>query len=174
MQLRFTTKYDGIEPLLGLEHTGRTRIRFSVNAAPAARFEGGTAAVPARLQAMRRAALAGYPVGLSVAPIIPIPGWREAYDRLLSDARSALDGVPRLHLSVELITDRFTPASKRVLNDWYKGSSLDMDEATRRRKLTKFGSLKYVYPADLMRDMRAFFEGAVAAHHPNARILYWT
>jgi spore photoproduct lyase len=173
-QLRFTTKYDGVEPLLALDHNRRTRIRFSVNAAPAARFEGGTAAVPARLQALRRAALAGYPVGLTVAPIIAFPGWQEAYERLLGEAASVLDGVPGVDLSVELITHRFTPGSKAVLNDWYKGSRLDMDEAARARKTTKFGSLKYVYPPELMREMRGALERSVAARLPEARILYWT
>src|SRR5829696_7418693 len=68
VQLRFTTKFDAVEPLLGLNHGGRTRVRFSVNAEPAARrFEGGTASLAARLQAMRRAALAGYPIGLTIA-----------------------------------------------------------------------------------------------------------
>jgi spore photoproduct lyase len=44
VQLRFTTKFDAVEPLLDLPHGGRTRIRYSVNAEPAARrFEGGTA-----------------------------------------------------------------------------------------------------------------------------------
>jgi spore photoproduct lyase len=174
VQLRFTTKYDGVEPLLGLKHNRRTRIRFSVNAAPAAQFEGGTAAVPARLQAMRRAALAGFPVGLTIAPIMAVPGWREAYNQLLREAGSALEGVPGLDLSVELITHRFTPGSKRVLNEWYKGSSLDMNEATRTKKPTKFGSLKYVYPAELMRELRTFFESSVQVHLPGARILYWT
>src|SRR5438270_244891 len=40
VQLRFTTKYDAIGPLLGLPHGRRTRIRFSVNARGAERFEG--------------------------------------------------------------------------------------------------------------------------------------
>ncbi len=37
-QLRFTTKFAAVGPLLALPHRGRTRIRFSVNAAPAARY----------------------------------------------------------------------------------------------------------------------------------------
>ena len=48
-QLRFTTKFAGIEPLLGLDHGGRTRMRASINPAAFARFEGGTA--PRRGQA---------------------------------------------------------------------------------------------------------------------------
>ena len=42
--LRFTTKYDDVAELLGLDHARRTRVRFSVNAAEVStRFEGGTA-----------------------------------------------------------------------------------------------------------------------------------
>ncbi|RYH14628.1 MAG: radical SAM protein, partial [Alphaproteobacteria bacterium] len=40
VQLRFTTKYDGVAPLLNLPHGRRTRIRFSVNATGVERFEG--------------------------------------------------------------------------------------------------------------------------------------
>jgi spore photoproduct lyase len=174
VQLRFTTKYDAVEPLLGLDHQRRTRIRFSVNAQPAARFEGGTAPVPARLQAMRRAALAGYRVGLTVAPIIPIANWREAYDVLLAEAAAALAGIPDPDLTIELITHRFTPGSKNVLNLWYPGSDLDMNEDQRARKVTKFNSLKYVYPPEVMRELRRHLERSVADHLPAARILYWT
>jgi spore photoproduct lyase len=175
VQLRFTTKFDAVGPLLGLDHGRRTRVRFSVNAAPvAARFEGGTARLPARLAAMRRVALAGYPVGLTVAPIMPVEGWRERYDELLADAAAALDGVPGLDLTAELITHRFTPGSKDVLLGWYPGTSLEMDEASRSRKTTKFGSLKYVYTPGTMRELRAHLERGIAERLPGARVLYWT
>src|SRR5919106_657419 len=49
VQLRFTTKYDNVDSLLALAHSNHTRIRFSINSAPVARFEGGTAIMPARL-----------------------------------------------------------------------------------------------------------------------------
>jgi spore photoproduct lyase len=174
VQLRFTTKYDGVQPLLGLPHRRHTRIRFSVNAQPAARFEGGTAPVAARLYAMRQAALAGYPVGLTIAPIMPVEGWREAYGALLQDAARAVAQVPELDLTAELITHRFTPGSKSVLNEWYPGSDLEMNETRRARKTTKFNSVKYVYTPDVMREMRAFFEEAISQYLPAARVLYWT
>ena len=57
--LRFTTKYDAVGPLLGLDHGGRTRVRFSVNAEEVTRrFEGGTASLAGRLRAMGRMARA--------------------------------------------------------------------------------------------------------------------
>ena len=174
-QLRFTTKFADVGPLLDLPHNHRTRVRLSVNAAPVAgRFEGGTAGVPARLAAMRHLALAGYPVGLTVAPVMPFEGWREAYDALLAQAAAALDGVAAPDLTLEFITHRFTPTSKQVLLGWYPGTALEMDEATRVRKLTKFGGTKHVYPPATMRELRAGLEGIAAERLPRARILYWT
>ena len=60
VQLRFTTKFADVSPLLGLEHRGRTRVRMSVNAASLIRFEGGTSPLPERLRALGQLARAGY------------------------------------------------------------------------------------------------------------------
>lgn len=172
--LRFTTKFDAVGPLLDLPHGRRVRVRVSLNARAAERWEGGAPRMPQRLAALRRVALAGYRVGLTVAPIIPFEGWREGYAALLDGAAEALRGVPDPDLTVELITHRFTPGSKAVLTGWYPGSDLDMDEAARARKNTKFGSTKFVYPREAMGEMRRWFEGAVAERLPGARVLYWT
>ncbi len=174
VQLRFTTKFDAVEPLLGLDHGGRTRVRFSLNARAAERLEGGAPRMPARLAALRRIALAGYPVGLTVAPILPVPDWQHEYETLLEQVAAALDGVPGVDLTAELITHRFTPKSKQVLQDWYPGSALEMDEAVRTRKLTKFGSVKWVLPRERMVDMRGVVERALGRWLPQARVLYWT
>jgi spore photoproduct lyase len=173
-QLRFTTKYDAIEPLLDLPHNRRTRIRFSVNSRAAERFEGGAPRMPLRLAAMRKAALAGYRIGLTVAPIMPLPDWEAEYDRLLADCAAALDGAADPDLTVELITHRFTEGSKRVLEGWYPGGRLDMDEASRTRKTTKFGSVKWVFPRDTMKELRRALEAMVAQRLPGACVLYWT
>ena len=174
VQLRFTTKFAAVDPLLGLAHRGKTRMRASINPSRFARFEGGTSPVAARLVGLRRAAEAGYKVGLTIAPIIAAQGWEEAYGSLLADAATALGDLPGLDLTVELITHRFTPGSKAVLDSWYPGSALEMDPAARAEKRTKFGSTKYVYPPATMKDLRGFFERQVAATLPSARILYWT
>jgi spore photoproduct lyase len=174
VELRATTKFAAVEPLLGLAHGGRTRLRFSVNAAGAERYEGGTAPVAARLQAMRRVADAGYKVGLVVAPILPLADWRGGYGRLLAEAAGALAGAASLDLTAELITHRFTARSKGVLQGWYPGSGLEMDEALRARKTTRFGTEKWVLPRSLMVEMRGWFERTLADLLPSARLLYWT
>ena len=174
VQLRFTTKFAAVEPLLALAHGGRTRVRFSVNAREAERFEGGAPRMTERLSALRAMAMAGYRVGLTVAPILRIPGWAAAYDRLFADIAAALDGVAAVDLTAELITHRFTPKSKGVLEGWYPGSALEMDEDQRSRKTTKFGSVKYVYKRDDMLAMRATIETSIARWLPATTVLYWT
>jgi DNA repair photolyase len=58
-------------------------------------------------------------VGLTIAPIMPIPQWRDGYRRLLQDVAIALSDVPDVDLTVECITHRFTAGSKDVLLGWY-------------------------------------------------------
>ncbi len=173
-RLRWVSKFDAVESLLGLAHGGRTRCRASVNALPVSRqLEGGTSPVPARLAGLRRLALEeGYPVGLVIAPIMPIEDWETHYGALLDNAATALAGAE--DVTVELITHRFTPGSKEVLQGWYPGTKLDLDEEKRARKFNKYGGVKYVYPRDMMGMLRAFFERELAAKLPQARILYWT
>lgn len=172
-QLCWVSKFDSVEPLLGLDHRGRTRARFSVNAEPIARrFEGGTASVAARLGAARSMAQAGYPIGLVVAPIMPVAGWQVEYGRLLDEARAVLPAA--CDLTLELITHRFTPGSKETLRTWYPASALEMDEAARSTKRGKFGAPKYVYGSETMGELRRWFMAALAARFPKARVSYWT
>jgi spore photoproduct lyase len=173
--LRFTTKFDDVAPLVGLPHGGRTRVRLSVNsAAVARRFEGGTASVPARLEALRAVAGDGYPVGVTIAPVMPLPGWQDDYAALLRDIAAAVALVPAVDLTVELITHRFTEASRAVLLSWYPQTKLDLDDAGRATKRSKFGGTKYVYPAPVMRELRGWFARELDAVLPQARVLYWT
>ena len=175
VQLRWTTKFDNVGSLLGLGHEGRTRVRFSLNAASVSRdFEGGTASVAQRIRALRAMAQAGYPVGLTIAPIMPVKNWEEEYSDLFRAVAASLTDIPGVDLTTELITHRFTPTSKDVLVGWYPKSTLEMQEEMRSEKRTKFGTFKYVYPKDTMSSMRRFFEETLSTILPIARVLYWT
>ena len=182
--LRFVSKYDQVDSLLDLPHNGHTRARFSLNADTIARrLEGGTASVEARLQGLRKLALpkelggGGYPIGVVIAPIMPIPDWREHYTALLDRLAEVID-FPRnadpVDMNVEFISHRFTPGSKDVLLQWYPNTSLEMDEATRAEKRNKFGGTKYVYRPEEMKEMKSFFYTEWQKRFPDAPILYWT
>jgi spore photoproduct lyase len=130
--LRFVTKFDNIEPLLQLDHQGRTRYRCSLNAEPISRrMEGGTASISKRIEALRKMALpksrggGGCPVGIVLAPIMPIPDWQIHYVQLLEEVEKNIDF--NCDLTFELITHRFTPGSKDVLMQWYPNTSVDIE-----------------------------------------------
>ena len=130
--------------------------------------------MPARLAALRKMAVAGYPVGLTIAPVTPVPDWQTSYGRLLRDVAASLAGIDQPDLTVEVITHRFTPGSKDVLLGWYPRTRLEMDEPSRRAKRPKFGSVKYVHPRETMSALRGWFVSELARQLPGARLLYWT
>ena len=171
--LRWVTKFDHVDQLLDLPHNGHTRCRVSVNADPVSHFmEGGTATVEARLQGLRKLALNGYPVGVVVAPIMAIADWQQHYENLFAKIRQALDF--ECDLTFELITHRFTPKSKEVLQTWYPNSTLDLEEGDRAQKRNKFGGVKYVYDRDTMTELKEFIQTQIITNFPQGKILYWT
>jgi spore photoproduct lyase len=115
--LRFVTKFTAVDPLLAIAHNNATRSRISINAPEVSRkLEGGVPNVEARIKALQKLALpkeqggGAYPVGVVLAPIMPIENWREHYTALLNDLESALSTAP--DFTFELITHRFTEGSR--------------------------------------------------------------
>ena len=87
---------------------------------------------------------------------MPVEDWEAHYAQLLDEAQAAVGFAQ--DMTFELITHRFTPGSKDVLQSWYPKTTLDMTEETRAEKRNKFGGVKYVYPPDMMKSLRRFFE----------------
>ena len=171
--LRWVSKFDNVDDLLNLSHNGQTRCRFSVNVAEiSSRLEGGTSSVAARIGAARKLANAGYPIGFVVAPIMPVENWQDEYSDLLTTIAREIPSDA--DVTFELITHRFTPGSKDVLLSWYPKTKLDLEESGRSEKRNKFGGVKYVYPRDVMKELKSWFESEIARQMPNGKILYWT
>jgi len=95
------TKSDAVGRLLNLEHRGHTTLSWSLNPPEiSAQFERNVPPVEARIQAMRAAAEARYPVRGVVMPLIPITGWEQTYERFL---RALLARVPIARLTLGAI-----------------------------------------------------------------------
>ena len=88
------------------------------------------------------------------------------------------DGISLLDVKNELLLSYLQNLVFLILlklrNAKSDAGSTELDESVRAKKTTKFGSLKYVYPAETMRELRAWFEREIPDRMPAARVLYWT
>lgn len=101
-----------------------------------------------------------------------IAQWQKHYTELFNKIKQILD--LDCDLTFELITHRFTPKSKQVLQTWYPNSQLNLDEDRRSQKRNKFGGVKYVYERDTMSALQEFIQTEIETHFSQAEILYWT
>ncbi|KGP91937.1 radical SAM protein [Pontibacillus chungwhensis BH030062] len=177
-RLRFVTKYHHVDHLLDAEHNGHTRFRFSINADYVIKnFEPGTSPLDKRLEAARKVADAGYPLGFIVAPIYLYDDtWKEGYHKMFAHLHEQLKGssVDEEDLTFELIQHRFTKPAKRVILQRYPKSKLEMDEEERKYKWGRYGIGKYVYPTETQEDIKKTMEAYINEYFPNSKISYFT
>ena len=109
---------------------------------------------------------AGYCVGLTIAPIIAASGLEAAYAGLIADVARALNGADCGRSDGRTDHPPQTRAGRR--------RCLISAPLIALRKRTKFGSVKHVFDAAMMRRLRRFFEAEIAHVLRQARIFYWT
>ncbi|MGB9929402.1 MAG: spore photoproduct lyase [Methanosarcina sp.] len=175
-RLRVVTKFSNVEPLLNLNHNGRTRFRVSINSRYVIKnFEHNTASFEERIEAASKLAAAGYPIGFIVAPIMIYEGWKEEYSELFEKLQSKINMHELVEpVTFELIQHRFTPVAKKFILERFPNTSLDMDESKRTLKWGKFGRYKYVYPKEDAAEMKKYFTSLIEEKLPQARIEYFT
>lgn len=174
-RLRFVSKFHHVEPILGLEHNGHTRVRFSINADYVIRqFEPGTSTFHERIEAAGKIARAGYPLGFIIAPILWHEGWEKGYSELLEKLKKSLPSEALSDLTFELIQHRFTKTAKNVILQRYPKTKLEMDEEKRKYKWGRWGQGKYVYPDDQATALREHITEQIFKQFPQATIDYFT
>lgn len=170
-KFRFVTKFTNVDSLLKLKHSGNTRFRFSINAQSViTAYESGAPELNQRLEAASKVAEAGYPLGFIIAPVILDKGWQEEYSQMFARL-GRLFGAYQ-HLTLEIITHRFTPKAKQIIRDVFPETSLPMDEEQRKFKYGQFGYGKYVYRPQEMDQVKNFIIDRIHENIPEAKIEY--
>ncbi|MEN2767429.1 spore photoproduct lyase [Ornithinibacillus xuwenensis] len=174
-RLRFVTKFAHVDHLLDAKHNGRTRFRFSINDDYIIKFfEPGTSRLQERIEAAVKIAEAGYPLGFIVAPIYLHDGWKDGYHEMFEKLEDALPAIARKDLTFEMIQHRFTKPAKRVIQENYPMTKLELDESKRKWKWGKYGIGKYVYTNDEQEDIKDTLGSYINKYFPNAKIEYFT
>lgn len=174
-KLRFVTKFEHVDHLLDAEHNGKTRFRFSINDDYIIKyFEPGTSRLDGRIKAAVKVAEAGYPLGFIVAPIYLHEGWKEGYQEMFEKLNDALPAFAKKDLTFEMIQHRFTKPAKRVIEQNYPMTKLELDESKRKWKWGRYGIGKYVYTDNEQEDIKDTLGGYIQQYFPEAKLEYFT
>jgi len=174
-RLRFVTKYEHVDHLLDAKHNGKSRFRFSVNSRYVIKhFEPGTSPFEKRLEAAKKVAKAGYPLGFIIAPIYMHERWEEGYLELFERLSEQLHGIDIPNLTFELIQHRFTKPAKAVIQKRYPKTKLDLDESKRKYKWGRYGIGKYVYRDEEAHRLEETIKNYIKSFFPEAEVQYFT
>lgn len=172
-RMRVVTKFDAVDPLLDLKHQKHTKFRFSLNTPYIIeQFEHNTASLAERIAAAQKMATAGYPIGFIIAPLFIYKDYKADYEQLIFELAQTLKGAEEL--SFELISHRFTKSAKKIIQERFPNTKLDMSEEARRLKFGKYGLVKYIYPEKDYLQLKELMINLIKDRFPQAAIEYFT
>nr|MBK5234227.1 spore photoproduct lyase [Clostridium sp.] len=173
-RLRLVTKFDDVDYFLKLKHNKHTKFRFTLNSRYVINnFEHNTSSFHERIDAVKKIACAGYPIGFIIAPIMIYDNWKEEYKELFETLKIALEDYNE-EVSFELIQHRFTKAAKELIVQRFRNTKLDLDEEKRQLKWGPYGKFKYVYKKPDSEGIKNYISELINSNFDNAVIEYFT
>ncbi|MCP4602632.1 MAG: hypothetical protein GY847_19310 [Proteobacteria bacterium] len=139
--LEHKTKGDVVEPILNLNHHGRTIISWSLNPQNVIDIEErGTANLERRLLAMEKVVSAGYLTAIHFDPMIVHEGWEQGYENLTKKIFEIIDPKRVAWISIGAL--RFNPEMKKKIEADFPSSKITSAEMV----LGPDGKTRYVKP----------------------------
>jgi len=167
--ITFPTKFSMVEPLLQLNHQGKTLFRMSLNPEEIVkRVEIGTSPLSERMRALNDMCAAGYPVGILLAPVIMLPGWQEMYGALLERMEAELSGRVKRESFIEIIFMTYSYVQNFINTEAFPGAPKIFDRDT----MTGRGRGKYCYREPLRDEGEAFLREKIKRTLGDIPILY--
>lgn len=167
--LTFPTKFDMVNPLLNLDHKGKTIFRMSVNPQEIInRIELGTSPLPARIRALNDVAEAGYPVGLLIAPVILLPDWKRLYGELIEHLADELSEKVTRNGFIEIILMTYSFVQNIINTEAFPNAVQLFD----REVMTGRGRGKYCYRNDIRAEAESFLREKLSRQLGTMPILY--
>ena len=168
--LTFPTKFDMIDPLLGLDHKGRIIFRMSLNPADIIdKIELGTASLDKRIDALNRMADAGYPVGILVAPIVMVDDWKEQYYNFFEYIYHKLNTNVKKQAFFEIIFMTYSYIHRMINGDVFPRMA---EELYNKDLMTGRGNGKYAYKIFVRQEGEMFLKELMKKFFPNNEIKY--
>lgn len=167
--LTFPTKFDRVEPLLPLNHRGRVVMRMSVNPQEIiSRVEFGTSPLKDRIRALNAVCDAGYRVGLLIAPVILLEGWKRLYTELLDILASELSPKVRREMFIEVIFMTYSYVHRAINTEAFPNAVPLFDPEL----MTGRGRGKYCYRQPVRQEAEEFLRREIEKRFGFGKILY--
>ena len=125
--LELKTKSANINPLLKMDHRGRTVVSWSLNSPKVIeREERRTAPLKERISAAKECQEKGYPLGFHFDPLIYHEGWEKEYRETVHQLFKQID--PRRVLWISLGGFRYPPDLKAIAQDRFPQTEVFLGE----------------------------------------------
>ena len=168
-KITFPTKFDMVEPILGLNHNGRVIVRMSLNPEELInRVEFGTSRLKNRIKAIKKLAEAGYDIGVLIAPIILVENWKELYENLFKEMVDNLSNKAKKQIFFELIFMTYSYVHNAINHEAFPNAI----ELYNKEQMTGRGKGKYAYKTELKEEAKKYLLELMKKYFPNNEIKY--
>ncbi len=169
----FATKYVN-RGLLDLAPRGRTRIRFSLMPAGAAKLlDLRTSPIPERLRALDDFVEAGYEVHVNLSPVVVYPGWQADWAELLTELGDTTSAATKAQLAAEVVMLTHNRALHEVNLGWHpKAEQVLWRPDLQETKRSEGGGINVRYRAGRKRVLVDELLDLIAGRAPYLRVRY--
>lgn len=167
--LTFPTKFDMVDPILNINGKEKVIIRMSINPEEIINMiELGTSRLKNRIEAINKLALAGYKVGILIAPIILVDNWQNLYKELIITLSQTLNEKAKSSVFFELIFMTYSYIHKMINKEAFPNAiNLYNPEL-----VTVRGRGKYCYKKEIRSDAETFLLALLNEYFPNNKVWY--
>jgi len=167
--ITFPTKFDMGEPLLSLNHRGRTIVRMSLNPQEIInKVEFGTSSLIKRINALNNLKEAGYKIGILIAPVVMLPNWAPLYAQLFETLSEKLSRKVKDEAFFEVIFMTYSYVH-RMINTEAFPKAVDLYD---KNLMTGRGRGKYTYKQSAREEGELLIRAEISRHFPGNKILY--
>lgn len=167
--ITFPTKFGMVEDLLPLNHQGKVIFRMSVNPQQIiSDIEIGTSNLNSRIEALIKMYEAGYKVGILIAPIVMVEGWKPLYEALIDQLAEKLPGKLKEYIQIEIIFMTYSYVH-RAINEQAFPDKLSLYH---QERMTGRGRGKYCYKQAYREDGEQFLREQIGRRFHDHTIVY--
>ena len=167
--LTFPTKFDMVQPILNLDHKGKTIVRVSLNPDEVIqKVEFGTSRLENRVNAINKLKDAGYKVGILIAPIVLIDNWKQNYKNLIEYLNENLSYKVKKDIFFEIIFMTYSYIHRKINEEAFP-NAIDLYN---KEIMTSRGKGKYTYNNEIREEGKKFIIENLNKYFPKNKIMY--